>query len=152
MGQFRKYPALADRLRAIGIELQGRDVVQPRLEGHEEVSQLLLLAPRGAEPTLDDPLMESFENVLESPFAFERRGMQEIHLGNLSQRASVQLVRQVLGDDVDEDLARKLAARAGGNFGQRAQCNQRRHTPHPPLGRPHWNCPVPAHPEPPFKG
>lgn len=46
---------------------------------------------------------------------FERRGMQEIHLGNLSQRASVQLVRQVLGDDVDETLAQKLAARAGGN-------------------------------------
>jgi len=46
---------------------------------------------------------------------FERRGLQEIHLASLSQRASVQLIKQVLGEDVDEDLARKLAVRAGGN-------------------------------------
>ena len=37
MGQFRQYPALADRLRAVGIEGEDRDVVQSCLKRQEKV-------------------------------------------------------------------------------------------------------------------
>lgn len=49
------------------------------------------------------------------PDLWEHRAVQEIRLSALSRKASAQLVRQVLGDDVDEELVEDLATRAAGN-------------------------------------
>ena len=75
MGQFRKYPALADRLRAIGIELQGRDVVQPRLERQEEVFNARALS---------DFLQFVQRNRL---FFGERAGLDAPQIGDMPQRS-----------------------------------------------------------------
>ena len=49
-----------------------------RASGDVAQTEAHLRAPGGAEPTLDDPLMEAYENVLETPLAFERRGVRAL--------------------------------------------------------------------------
>lgn len=49
------------------------------------------------------------------PGLWSERAAQEIRLSALSKKASAQLVRQVLGDAVDEALVEDLTARAAGN-------------------------------------
>lgn len=49
------------------------------------------------------------------PELWPRHAVQEVRLGALSRSASVQLVRQVLGEDLDDSVADELAIRAAGN-------------------------------------
>ena len=49
------------------------------------------------------------------PQLFAGRPTTELHLGELSQRASAELVKQALGADVDPELAAEILARADGN-------------------------------------
>ncbi len=49
------------------------------------------------------------------PTLWAQREVEQLRLHGLSQRASLQLVRHALGDDVDAELAATLVERAGGN-------------------------------------
>jgi tetratricopeptide (TPR) repeat protein len=49
------------------------------------------------------------------PKLWDERGLQEIRLGELTRRGSERLVREVLGDRVDDATVSKLAQRAAGN-------------------------------------
>src|SRR5690606_24168323 len=49
------------------------------------------------------------------PGLWSERAVQEVRLSALSKKASAQLVRQVLGDAVDDALVDELTARAAGN-------------------------------------
>jgi tetratricopeptide (TPR) repeat protein len=49
------------------------------------------------------------------PGLWEQRALQEVRLAALSKKASTQLIRQVLGEALDEALADELSARAAGN-------------------------------------
>jgi eukaryotic-like serine/threonine-protein kinase len=49
------------------------------------------------------------------PELWQRRGLQELHLGPLTSRAAHAMVREALGDDVDEATVRSLVERAGGH-------------------------------------
>ncbi|MBX3271664.1 MAG: protein kinase [Sandaracinaceae bacterium] len=49
------------------------------------------------------------------PELFREHATQEVRLGALSKSASLQLVRQVLGDSIDDATAERIAAHAGGN-------------------------------------
>ncbi len=49
------------------------------------------------------------------PELWEKRGVSELRLSELTTRASEQLVREVLGPDVPADVVGRLVQRAGGN-------------------------------------
>jgi tetratricopeptide (TPR) repeat protein len=49
------------------------------------------------------------------PNAWAHRGVVELHLAELSARASEKLVREVLGEDVDEATVQRIAQAAAGN-------------------------------------
>ena len=75
MGQFRQYPALADRLRAVGIECQNRDVVQSGLERQEKV--------------LDGRALSDFLQLVQRNrlFLAERAGLDAPEISDVTQRA-----------------------------------------------------------------
>src|SRR5690606_23362718 len=49
------------------------------------------------------------------PELFARRGVQELHLKELSRKASEKLVRQVLGESARDDVVARIVQTAGGN-------------------------------------
>ncbi len=49
------------------------------------------------------------------PHLWSERSLQEVRLGALTKKASVELVRSVLGDSLAEDVVASLVDRAGGN-------------------------------------
>lgn len=75
MGQFRQYPALADRLRAVGIEGEDRDVVQSCLKRQEKVFN-------------GRALSDFLQLVQRNRLLFaERPGLDAPQIGDMAQRA-----------------------------------------------------------------
>ena len=109
--------------RALQLDPRASSVHYPLAMAHRALGRLELanahLERRGArDPTLVDPLMVRFYNVLEGPVVFERRGAQALAEGDWETAAGI--FRQGLALDPDDPSLRERLATAlamGGDFG-----------------------------------
>lgn len=108
--------------RALQLDPRASSVHYPLAMAHRELGRLELanahLERRGArDPTLVDPLMVRFYNVLGGPLVFERRGVQALAEGDWETAAGI--FRQGLDLEPDDPSLRERLATAlamGGDF------------------------------------